>query len=487
MHQDDTILDPTLGWTLLAIFGVLWVALGMYWGRRAKSLEGFMLAGRNVGLALGSATVMATWVTSNTIMLVPQFGLQMGVWGLLAYSTVSFGLFLFSPMAGRIRSLMPKGYTSGDFIRLRYGRWAWAFFLLISFFYSMAWLVSMAMAGGIVLEALAGIDYKFGMSLILLVCVIYTLVGGLYAVIGTDFIQSLIILLGIVVVGVTALMHIDIGSAYDRASATQPALFNALLPVALLSLFNNMFFGFGEVFHNNVWWSRAFAIRRKVVSKAFCLAGFFWLPIPVAVGFSALFSNSLGINVTDIDMTGPLIAGHLLGSTGAIILFIVVFCSLGSSIDSLLAATSDLLAEDVYKKMFMPDISDQQLRRVTTAIIMGLGMATWLICLPRVGNLMTVLFFAGPFVGSAIWPVIAGLYWRKANQMGAVSAMVVGSGVGLWAYFSFGWYTASLIATAVSMVITLLSIAFSKSRFDWELLNEHPETPDEHPTTVSAS
>ena len=424
MHQDETVLNPNIGWVLLAIFGLLWIALGLYWGRKAKSLEGFMLAGRNVGLALGSATAMATWVTSNTIMLVPQFGLKMGIWGLLAYSTASFGLFLFAPMAMRIRNLIPQGYTSGDFIRLRYGRPAWALFLLISFFYSMAWLVSMAMAGGIVLEALSGIPYQYGMSVILLVCVVYTLVGGLYAVIGTDFIQSVIILLGVVVVGVTALMNIDIGDAYEKTVSTKPALFNALLPVALLSLFNNMFFGFGEVFHNNVWWSRAFAIRKKVVSKAFWTAGLFWLPIPIAVGFSAIFASSLGINITDVDMTGPLIAGKLLGSTGAVLLFIVIFCSLGSSIDSLLAATSDLLAEDVYKKMLHPSVSDEGLRKVSTFIIIGLGILTWLICLPRVGNLMTVLFYAGPFVGSAIWPVIAGLYWKRANQLAAVSAMI---------------------------------------------------------------
>jgi len=472
MLQNETVLDPNVGWFLLALFGVLWVSLGLYWGRKAKSLDGFMLAGRNVGLALGSATAMATWVTSNTIMLVPQFGLKMGIWGLLAYSTASFGLFLFAPMAQRIRSLIPKGYTSGDFVRLRYGKPAWVVFLFISFFYSMAWLVSMAMAGGIVLEALSGIPYRYGMSVILLVCVVYTLVGGLYAVIGTDFIQSGIILLGVVVVGITALLNMDLGLAYEKTVATKPALFNALMPVALLSLFNNMFFGFGEVFHNNVWWSRAFAMRREVVSKAFRTAGFFWLPIPVAVGFSALFATSLGINITDIDMTGPLIAAKLLGSAGAVILFVVIFCSLGSSIDSLLAATSDLIAEDVFKKMIVPDISDASLRKASTFIIVGLGVLTWLICLPRLGNLMTVLFYAGPFVGSAIWPIIAGLYWKRANQAGAVTAMISGSAVGLYAYAAYGWYTASLIGTVVSMVVVLGFTSISQSTFDWKKLNE---------------
>src|SRR3546814_14114768 len=68
-------------------------------------MEGYMLAGRNVGLAFGMATVMATWVTSNTTMLAPQFALELGVWGMLAHSTGALGLLLFAPLAKRIRAI----------------------------------------------------------------------------------------------------------------------------------------------------------------------------------------------------------------------------------------------------------------------------------------------------------------------------------------------------------------------------------------------
>ena len=91
------------------------------WGRRAKTYDGYAVAGRNVGLALGTATAVATWITSNTTMLAPQFALQLGIWGALAYSTASFGLFAFAPMSGRIRQVMPEGYTAVEFIRGRYG------------------------------------------------------------------------------------------------------------------------------------------------------------------------------------------------------------------------------------------------------------------------------------------------------------------------------------------------------------------------------
>ncbi len=475
IDQANTVLGAGVGWLLLGIFGVAWVALGYYWGRKAKDLDGFMLAGRNVGLALGSATAMATWVTSNTVMLAPKFALQMGLWGMLAYSTASFGLFLFAPMAERIRALMPKGFTSGDFIRLRYGRAAWGVFLVISMVYSMAWLVSMGMAGGIVLQALAGIPYIYGMSVILLVCVLYTLFGGLYAVIGTDFIQSIVILLGVLFIGAMVLVRVDIGEIHTNLATEQPALLDVLMPVALLSLFNNMFFGFGEVFHNNVWWSRALAMRKGVARKAFTLAGVFWLPIPVAAGFIALAAGTLGINIVDVDMVGPLVAGEILGPIGAMVVFIVVFASLGSSIDSLLAATSDLLTEDVYRKMIAPGSSEKHLRRMGAVIIVGLGIVTWVLCAPRLGRLEQVLFLSGPLVASAIWPVLAGLYWRKTNRTGALLAMLSGSAAGLVAYYTLGWYTASLISALVSLVVVVSSTALAPQSYDWADLNEHPE------------
>ncbi len=472
MEHQSEILSPATGWLLMAILSAVWIFLGFYWGRKAKNMDGFMLAGRNVGLAFGTATAMATWITSNTTMLAPQFALQLGLWGMIAYSTAAFGLFLFAPLAKRIKQLMPTGYTSGDFIRLRYGANTWYIFLLISIFYGFTWLISMGMAGGILMNALAGIPYKIGMSVILFVCILYTIFGGLYAVIGTDFIQSLIIIIGIVVVGGAVLYTVDLEQVYADLQTDKPMLIDMLLPAAIMAIFNNLLFGIGEVFHSNVWWSRAFAMRKGVGQKAYTLAGLFWLPVPVAAGFIALTGGSLGVNITSPDMVGPLMAGHILGGIGAIIVFVVFFCSLASSIDSLLAATSDLIIEDVYKRMVRPGATEKQIRRVSILVISGLGLLAWLVCLPRIGTLATVLFFAGPMVASTIYPIVMGLYWKSATAKGALWAMVLGTATGLAAYFQLGWYTASLIGAAVSMVVTTLFAKFQPGNFDWEKLDE---------------
>ncbi len=470
MSESAAILSAETGIILLAAFSVLWIALGIYWGRKAESLSGYMLAGRNVGLALGAATAVATWVTSNTTMLAPQFALHMGVWGMIAYSTASVGLFMFAPMARRIRELMPQGYTSAEFFRLRYGKVAWYVFLAISIFYALTWMISMGIAGGLLLEALSGIPYVWGMTIILGVCTIYTMIGGLRAVIGTDFIQSFIILAGVVILAIAVLGEVSLGEVYTRIRHERPALLDVFLPVAVMAIFNNLLFGVGEIMHSNVWWSRALAMREGVGARAYRFAAILWLPIPIAAGFIALAAPSLDINVPQVNMVGPIVAGELLGTAGAIIVFVVVFSSIASSIDSLLAATSDLITQDVVGGIIWPSASEQDLRRVTPWIIVGLGVATWLICRTEDADLGTILFRAGPLVGSTIWPILAGLYWRRTNPAGVVAAMVAGSAAGLYAYYTIGWYTAALIGTAVSMAIVLATSLLAPHSFSWSTL-----------------
>jgi SSS family transporter len=469
--NQDAILDPGIGWLILAVFSVAWILLGWWLGRRAEGLEGFMLAGRRVGLALGTATAMATWVTSNTTMAAPQLAFQMGIWGMVGYSLGSIGLMLFAPLATRIRRLMPNGFTSGEFIRLRYGKTAWRVFLGISLFYAFGWLVSLGMAGGVLINALTGIEYQVGMSVILAVCVAYTLLGGLRAVIGTDFIQALLILTGVVIIAVLAISNVGVERMHEAVLEERPELLNLLFPAAIMFLFNNLLFGIGEIFHSNVWWSRAFAFREGVGFKAYMIAGLFWTPVPIVAGFVALTAPALNLNVPAADMVGPMVAAELLGVGGAVLVFIVVFSALASSLDSLLAATSDLVLTDIYKGHINPGASEEQLARAARWVVLILGIATWLLCWPRLTTLAELLYLTGAFVASTIWPVAAGLYWQRTNPTGATLAMLLGTAIGLTAYFVIGFYVAALVAAATSMALVLLTTWLAPRTFDWSTLN----------------
>lgn len=193
-----------------------------------------------------------------------------------------------------------------------------------------------------------------------------------------------------------------------------------------------------------------------------------WLPIPIAAGFIGLLAIASDVNIVDPDMVGPLVAASVLGKTGAVFIFVVVFCSLASSIDSLLAATSDLLTEDVYKKLINPKVDSKTLRKFNVYIILGLGALTWVLCFARLSGLIKVLFLSGPLVASLIFPVVCGLYWKNLNKKLINFAIIAGSAIGLWSYFNVGWFIASLASATVSFAITMLSAKISPDTIDWE-------------------
>ncbi len=135
------------------------------------------------------------------------------------------------------------------------------------------------------------------MSVILAICVVYTLLGGFRAVIGTDFIQALLILVGVVMLAWLAIDKVGFENMHAAALEERPELLNLLMPAAIMFLFNNLLFGVGEIFHSNVWWSRAFAFREGVGFKAYLTRRDSLDADPVVAGFIALAVPALDLNV----------------------------------------------------------------------------------------------------------------------------------------------------------------------------------------------
>lgn len=466
-------LAPGIAWALVVIFSVLWIALGVSWGRKGKGdADDYMLAGRNIGLALSTATLMASWVTGNTTLLAPEFGYRNGLWGMFSYALAGLGLILFAPLALRIKQLMPAGRTSGDFFRLRYGRAAWWVFMVITAIYTLGFLMTQAMGAGILLEALSGFDYRLGMVVVIGVSTIYTLYGGMRAVVGTDFIQSLLIMVLLVVVAVLAFRQFPVPEVHRALVASHPGRLNLLLPAGLLIAWNSALFSMGEVFHNNIWWSRVFASRPSVVFRSFVFGGLAWMTVPVVTGSIGLVALAQAIELPQVNMVFPVVASQLLGAGGAAMVFVVVFASLTSTLDSLLASTADLVAEDVVFKLLNPQLSDAELKRATRLVVIGLGVVTLALSWPRLDSLASVLFFTGALVASTIWPVAYGLYWRSANRIAAIAAMVAGSACGLLAYTLIAPYCAALISAAVSALVMAVGTQLWPERFSWHILKE---------------
>ena len=361
-------------------------------------------------------------------------------------------------------------FTAGDFFRLRYGRLGWVLFMLITMLYSMSWLVSMAIAGGDLMQALAGIPFLQGMTLILVVCVLYTVFGGLYAVIGTDFIQSVIILVGIVFIGGLVALPARFRRGLQHIATTQPSLLNIALPAALLAVFNNMLFGFGEVFHNNVWWSRAFAMRDGVAPRAFILSGVLWFPIPIAAGFIALAAGPMGINIVDENQTGPTVASAVMANSGS--------RGGGRDPDSRRAVLFDGIVDRLTSRCDFRPPDQRRAGRPPRAAARRAAISPGRYDRHR-SRRRRRLVFAAPH-----WPIIeASLHLRFAGRQPHLAGhcrallardqpsvlvlvgIVAGCVLGVVAYFQLGWFTASLVGAGVSMGFTILARFVSPAPF----------------------
>ena len=201
----ETFISPQLALLIVGVISIMLLSFGFFVGKKInKSSNDFLYAGRNVGLALSTATLIAAWVTGNTTMSAPEQGYTIGIIACFGYATAGLSLCIFAPLALRIKKVMPNGCTSGDFIRCRYGRPVWIVFLAISAWYFTAFLMTQAMAGGVLLQALSGLEYHIGMMLIMIVCTIYTLKGGLKAILSTDFVMAMLILIMLLVTAVLA-------------------------------------------------------------------------------------------------------------------------------------------------------------------------------------------------------------------------------------------------------------------------------------------
>ena len=169
-------------------------------------------------------------------------------------------------------------------------------------------------------------------------------------------------------------------------------------------------------------------------------------------------------------MVGPMVAANLLGDIGAIFVFIVVFSALASSLDSLLAATSDLVTRDIYNGIINKGASKEKLHKISKFVILALGLVTWIICLPKVATLGALLNLAGAFVASTIWPIVLGLYQRRLSGHFVTAALVLGTTCGLIGYHTIGFYVAALFSCIVSFVICMIGLMAKNDNFDWQRL-----------------
>ena len=311
------------------------------------------------------------------------------------------------------------------------------------------------------------------MLLIMVVCTIYTLKGGLKAILSTDFIMAMLILVMLLVTAVLAFFKFSPAQVYDGVMTNKPELMNILSGVGIMYLGSNFLFATGEIFHSNIWWQRIYAAKEKVTFRSFILSGLIWTTVPIIAGSLAFVAVAEGYVVPQVNMVFPIVVSKLLGPAGSVLVLIIIYSALASTVSSVLTASSNLLVQDIYKRAFKPNASDEQIVKYVRYTIVGMAVVTVILVWNQPASMYQVLYLTGSAVAATIWPIAMGIYNSRVNRTAVLVAMICSVGLGLVAYFSISSYAAPVVSALVGLVIISIGTKLSPdTSFSFDQLDE---------------
>ncbi|MCF8204631.1 sodium:solute symporter family protein [Roseateles puraquae] len=462
--------------TTLIVFVVLYLlgtlAIGVWAGTRVKNTSDFAVAGRSLPLIMVITTTFATWFGAETVMGIPAKFVQ---GGLNAIIEDPFGAGLCLVLVGAFfaAKLYQKNLlTIGDFYRQRYGKGVEIFCSLAIILSYLGWVAAQVTALGLVFNILTNgaMSPQTGMIVGLLAVLIYVVIGGFLAVAWTDFIQMIVLVIGLSVIavfsadlagGAGVVLNLaaskDLGKFLPEPSFTQIAMFlGAALTMMLGSIPQQ------DVFQRVMSAKDAKTAQRGAIIGGFSYIAFAFVPMFIVLAAVAVMGDkALDLAQNDYQRVLPtFIMGHM-----PLLMQILFFGALLSAIKStssatLLAPTTSFV-ENILKQI-RPGMSDRQqlvAMRVTLVIFAACVLA-YSIALQGTPIYEMVSAAYQVTLVAAFVPLVFGLYWSRATTQGAIFSIF--AGIAVWvAYFPqvttwgefFPGQLAGLIAALIGMLV----------------------------------
>ena len=427
---------------VIAAYFVVLAGIAYWAARREKKLSSdYFLAGRDVGWLAVGASLFASNIGSEHLVGLAgtgaASGLAVGHFELLASFILLLLGWLFVPFY-----LRSGVYTMPEFLERRYNPASRAYFTWVSIVGYVLTKISVTLfAGGIVMRAVTGLDFWTSAAILIVVTGIYTLLGGLRAVIYTEVMQT-VVLIG----GSAALTIVGLGAVggWSGLEARMPADFFSMWKPSSHPDFPWTGIVFGAPILGVWYWCTDQVIVQRVLAarniqearRGTIFAGFlkilplfiFVLPGIIA---AALYQD---VAAGGADSAYPLLVTRLLPAGVKGLVLAGMLAALMSSLASAFNSSSTLLTWDVYRK-WRPDASEQRLvavGRVTTVILVILGLA-WI---PFMKYVSPQLYIYLQSIQAYIAPPIAacfllGILNPRLNGRGALAALWSGFVIGM--------------------------------------------------------
>ncbi len=423
---------------MLAVFimGYLVLNLGIgFWAsRRVHTTQDFVLAGRRLPLVLAASATFATWFGSETILGAPAEFLKNGVLGVIedpfgaALCLFLVGIFFARPF------YKMNIITFCDYYRLRYGRSAELLSALLIIPSYFSWIAAQLLAMGIVLKVVLGWSLTECILLSSVVVILYTIWGGMWSISVTDFLQTIMIIGGLVFVA--GILYQKTGG-FAQITAKLPAGFFRAYPDFTFKASVEYFaawitIGLGSIPQQDVFQRVMSARSATTAVRATLISSLMYLTVALIPLFIALCGHVLYPELEG--RSGQMIIPQMVLLNTELPLQIMFFGALVSAIlsttSSAIMAPAAVLGENVVK-FFKPDLSDPNLLLIIRVSIIAITAICIFIAITRESIFELVAESSAFSLVSLFVPLAAGFYWKRANAAGCLLSMVAGLAVWL--------------------------------------------------------
>ncbi len=433
----------TIDFVIFIVYMVLVFLVGAYFFRKNKTDEDYYVGGRKMGPTHIGLSVVATDVGGGFSIGLGGLGYVMGLSGSWLLFTGLIGAWLSAvliiPKIKKI-DVANKMLSYPDFLRFKYNDKVALIAAIISGIGYMGFTGGQILAGAKLSAATLFADIPIDMdpmlfSLIIIagVILVYTVLGGLKAVVYTDTIQWIILLTGLIFFAIPFTL-IEIGG-FDQLATALPDGFLTLTNLEWIDIINWFITIVPIWFIAMTLYQRMFACRNEREAKrAWFIAGIFEWPIMAFTGVFLGMASRIFFPEVDSEMGLPLLLHDVLPTVIKGIVVAAYFSAIMSTADSCLIASSGNFVNDIIGKYFFKTKDDKKLIRLSQIATLVIGILTILIAISFQTVLDIILQTYSFMVAGLLVPTIIA-YFGKPKHLNPASAMTSMLGGGSVALF----------------------------------------------------
>jgi Na+/proline symporter len=479
---DGAGLPPAAGIAIEILLGIVLLVLVYYVRiKLVRNTKDFVIANRKIGFGFGVAGLISIWTWAMAVMMSAAQTYTFGLSGLFWF-TVPNGLAVIAviPFVRKIRALMPNGYTIPEFVRVRFdgNGVASAVVVLGALFGSLIEIIINIKGTSLVVSNVFGVDPRVAAIIGLLVVLIYSTLGGLWASITTSALSTLLHTVPSAIILVAALHYAGGADAVWQSVAAQG---HDLLSVARVDAAT----GFGitlalglltATIAGQEFWQVAWALKKKDVSRSFLWAGAWFYPIPICLGLLGLVGLALHVDVNtqlggEAAAIGPYLVSHLGLPTWLVILYVIVILSACYSvIDSAFTATSSVFVVDIIRPL-APRISERSLY-IWAKLPMLLAAVIAAAIVLTGADFVTIVLTSYAIRTAILLPLILALFWSRMTGWGFIAGTVLAIAIGMPIRAATDDLWGSLAILGISAVVPLALGILNTKRFNFDSLRQ---------------